>query len=84
MFLEERYDDLLEFRTFPDAEPINVLFMVVVAPVDVYRADTEEIREQMQALDTLRTLSHCKLVRKLNSGSISLATRSVRLSDEID
>ena len=81
MLLEERHDDLLKFSRFPDTEPKNVLLMVVVAPVDVYRADTEEIREHVKAVDTSRALSYRKLMRKLNSRSISLAAHSVRLSD---
>ena len=84
MPLKERYDDLLKFGAFPDAEPVNVLLMVVVAPVDIYRADTEEVREHVKAVDTFRALSDCKFMRKLDPSSISPAAHSIRLSNEID
>jgi hypothetical protein len=84
MQLEERHDDLLKFSTLADTEPVDVLFVVVIAPVDVYGADTEVIREHVKASDTLCALSHRKLMSELESRSVSLAAHSIRLSDEID
>lgn len=84
MLPKERHDRLQQIASFADAKPVNVLPVVVVTPVNVHRADAEEICKQVEAIDALRALSHCKLVRNLKPGSISPATHSIGLSNEID
>src|SRR5215472_5125724 len=61
-----------------------MLFVVVVPAVLVNLADTKEPLKHVQALDALGTLSYCKRVTHLESGSISPPLWSVRLSHEVD
>jgi hypothetical protein len=82
--LEERNDLPKEVRPLPHDVPLDVLAMVVVAPVDQHLADPEEALELSEAASASLALHHGKLMRDLEAGSIAGSPAPRRLSDEAD
>jgi hypothetical protein len=77
----DRSDQIISSR---NAESIQVLFMVVVPPIEINISHIEELPEHVETLDASRTLCHCKLMRHLMPGLITSTTWSMRLSHEMD
>jgi hypothetical protein len=77
----DRFDQIISSR---NAESIQILFMVVVPPVEINVSHTEESLEHVKTLDASRTLCHSKLMRHLISGLIASTTWSMRLTHEMD
>src|SRR4026208_1854982 len=68
MELEERDDPLTEVLTPPHDVAVQMLAVVVGAPIGDHRAHLEVLTELVQALDAGRTLCYRKLVSNLPSG----------------
>ena len=81
---EERDDYSIEVVSPGDRVAVQVLFVVVVAPVDADAADPKEVLELVEARDASGALYHDKAVRYLIAGCVAAPARTVWLPNEAD
>src|SRR5690348_12536763 len=81
---KERDDRVDQVRSTAHSVAIQVLTVVVVAPVRKHASYTEELNEFPKARDALCALRDRKLVRHLIAGFVPFPTRSVWLPNEPD
>ena len=81
---EEGNDHLKQVIPPVDAVPPEVLFVVVVAPIDVERPHSEELTEHSQRLGASSTLDDHEAMTDLPSGLIAFAARVAGLANEAD
>ena len=81
---EERNDELRELVPCTDDEPVQVLLMVVAAPIDRHRANAEEVPELVEAGGATRSLHNDEAVAHLVSGSVASPPSPMGLFGEAD
>lgn len=84
MLAEERDDVLTELVPSADDELVQVLLVVVVAPVHVHSAASEELLKLPKTVGAPRALRYDKPMENLVAGSVALPVMPVGLSDESD
>jgi hypothetical protein len=63
---------------------MHMLFVVVVAPVDIDVANLEELHEKVETRQALRPLRHRKLMCHLETSFVPPSIVSMRLANEVD
>jgi hypothetical protein len=84
VFAEERDDVLHQLVPPANDELVQVLLVVVVAPVNVDPADSEELLELAETAGAPCALRHDKPMENLIAGSVAPPVMPVGLSDESD
>src|SRR5437773_131382 len=81
---EERDDRLDQIRSPPHHVAVQVLPMVVLAPIRDDAAHAEESHELLQSRKALRALRDSKLVRHLIAGPVAFSPCPAWLPDKTD
>jgi hypothetical protein len=80
---KERDDCSEQFTPLPNAIPIQMFFVVVVALIDINGANTKELHEHVKTLDASRALGHRKLMCHLEASLVTLSIDSIGLTNEV-
>ena len=82
MLFEERDDRRNQIPSPAHHVAVQVLPVVVVAPIGDHASHTEEGHEVVETRDALRALRHRKLMRHLIAGFVALTARPAGLPDK--
>jgi len=63
---------------------MQMLFVVVLAPIDQHLANSEEITEFLKCRETLGALRHRELRKHLVAGSVAFSPWTARLPHQAD
>ena len=84
MLSEKRNNLIGQITPLPNTVPIHVLFVVVVPLIDINSANSKEPHEHVETIGALRALGHRKLVRHLETSSVTASVLPIGLPDEVD
>src|SRR5215211_6519884 len=84
MLPKERDDDVEELVASANNESLQVLSVIVVAPIQRHRANLKEVAQLLEAPDATSALHHDEAVRHLIAGSVAAPPNPIGLLDEAD
>ena len=84
ILLKERYDRFQQILALPHDVTIQVLFVVVVSPIDDNLTNPEEFTQFIQTGYAFGTLRNRKLMSHLKAGSVAFTTYPIILPDKAD